>query len=282
MNELERIKGTDSVADGLMKSDRNFTRIQNEFENIDVSEDIENHNTDDTSHENIIGLLSNLTTDEKANLVQAINEIKSETNEITTRDYIPITKGVMETNTSPTDYINKFKTNGARYMPAIGLPPTSYWCNVFGINSLNGDTGVSEFAVAKDAMFFRTQVGHGKIANWDGVSWKQIATTEKIEVSSHLVNGWVLHVGNLMIEKTGNICSINAIIKNGATTLTTSILTNMPTLLRPASSRVIGCFSEQTGVLYQLYVEADGRLRIGGTRALPVGENIVIAGTYHI
>lgn len=45
---------------------------------------INNHNTNGNSHENIIGLLSSLTTDEKADLVSAINEVKSQSNDIAT------------------------------------------------------------------------------------------------------------------------------------------------------------------------------------------------------
>lgn len=47
----------------------------------DVSENIQTHNTNENSHENIIGMLASLTTGEKANLVAAINEVKSQLNE---------------------------------------------------------------------------------------------------------------------------------------------------------------------------------------------------------
>lgn len=84
MEDLEKLRGVDSVADNIMKADRNFTKLKLEVENIDVTEQMETHNTADGRHQNIIGLLASLTTTEKSNLVLAINEVKEQSNEIAT------------------------------------------------------------------------------------------------------------------------------------------------------------------------------------------------------
>lgn len=84
MNDLERIQGTDSVADGLMKSDRNFTRIKNELENIDMSEQIGTHDTNDKSH---------------ADIRQEIENLTSQTNQMANYlNYMPINGGNFDGN----------------------------------------------------------------------------------------------------------------------------------------------------------------------------------------
>lgn len=84
-----------------------------------------------------------------------------------------------ESNTAPGDYIDKFVPNGGRSRSSLGLITDHYWANVFGINALNGDVGVTEFAVTASEIFFRNQTGASKMANWDGVKWAQVLTTNK-------------------------------------------------------------------------------------------------------
>lgn len=65
--------------------------------------------------------------------------------------------------------------------------------------------------------------------------WLQTATTDKIDISSTLVNGWVINAVNaeLMAQQSGNIISLTGSIKNGTITKGTTIAT-LPVGFRPS------------------------------------------------
>lgn len=66
---------------------------------------------------------------------------------------------------------------------------------------------------------------------WD--TWKEIATTDKIDISSTLVNGWVqFATRKLMVSKTGNIVTLAGAIKDGVVTKGTTLFT-IPEGYRP-------------------------------------------------
>jgi hypothetical protein len=89
--ELEKIFGTDSAKEAFYKTDRNFQKIDEGIGNIDVSEDIQAHDTSETSHSDIREQINDLRTDvgdkttlittDKTNLVNAVNETKAQIND---------------------------------------------------------------------------------------------------------------------------------------------------------------------------------------------------------
>ena len=115
-------------------------------------------------------------------------------------------------NTTPKDYLNVMKPNGARTYNDLGISVNDgYWCNVFGINNYNGDTGVTELAFTdKGKIFFRTQVGVAKMENWNDTHWQQIATTTKTNILCTAKPGFTIHADkSYMIN---NVLHLNLII----------------------------------------------------------------------
>lgn len=184
-------------------------------------------------------------------------------------------------NTTPKDYLNVMKPNGARTYHDLGISvDDGYWCNVFGINNYNGDTGVTELAFTdKGKIFFRTQVGVAKMENWNNTHWKQLATTTKTQLS--LVNGWVVNDWRTCeITRVGQ--SVNGIIhmKGGTQTYGTTITTLPSQFIPTANKDCIGlCHNGSGWIPCIVYITTDG---IVGVYDIPSNLNVVIPLSYSI
>lgn len=149
-------------------------------------------------------------------------------------------------NTTPKDYLNVMKPNGARTYNDLGISINDgYWCNVFGINNYNGDTGVTELAFTdKGKIFFRTQVGVAKMENWNDTHWQQLATTTKTDILFPYASGYSDYnssYGTLLSKNTLNEVILNIYAKPTSGTFGTSTVKigTLPVGYRPKKNMEI-------------------------------------------
>ena len=200
-----------------------------------------------------IGNLSNLLSQAKSNIVTAINEIVTNLqSEIETRG---------NTDTELDRKINVLYTNGfnGEYRHYDG-----------DLTDLNDFTTLGKFEIVKDLStiknlpvnasglvrfsivvekrisnvyrqeihfkstpFFNRSFYRDTLDNGDWGEWAEVATTTKTDISS-LLNGWTCNASfpNVVIQKTGNIATMTAVLQDGVKTAGTQLCV-LPAGYRP-------------------------------------------------
>ncbi len=183
----------------------------------------------------LIDKLQNTTDTELANtLVGTINALSATLEQITDKGYVT-TKEL----TATTDF-NTIITNGKYKLP-FGVHPNAPY-------SLNSSYTV-EITVFANSWLTQKATVYGDTSNHGTYSreclggtwqpWQLVATTDKIDISSCLKNGWKVN-GSPYAVKVGNIVSLNIPIRDGTVTANTVVLT-LPTNLLPSFTSVILC-----------------------------------------
>lgn len=103
---------------------------------------------------------------------------------------------------------------------------------------------------------------------WPGTfgGWKPIATTETIDISSFIVDGWVLQWGELKAFRNGNLVTIQCQIQNPSTGIL-NIFSGLPVSIRPSRQRMCniqsGRVSSSNKTFYDILIDTNGVIRIG-------------------
>lgn len=122
----------------------------------------------------------------------------------------------------------------------VGAPPTNWGGDVFHKQHDHSTSGyATQIAQTLDGCVYIREM---KISTW--ATWKQISTTDKIDISLKLKNLWVVYSSGT-ISKNGNSVTINIRIKDGIYTQHTVIM-SIPEL-KPSVSQPIELKSPATG-----------------------------------
>ena len=176
-------------------------------------------------------------------------------------------------NTTPKDYLNVMKPNGARTYNDLGISVNDgYWCNVFGINNYNGDTGVTELAFTdKGKIFFRTQVGVAKMENWNDTHWQKLATTTKTDILVTPTNGLKVTGNNVsFVEEVASIKIYHGELLAEAPIEGNPIVLTLPKFTS-STWRAVQFLNSRTKEVYTGWCYHGGAVRVN----LPAGQYVV-------
>lgn len=163
---------------------------------------------------------------------------------------------------------NNFIDSGKYSMTgAINAPlPSGYngWYNLEVIKTT--DNYVSQIASTIHDDTNKQRLFH-KTKNFKGWSeWKEIATTEKIEIlNSDLTNGWVAYGGGLespSYSRVGNRVFCSGLIKDG-TVSSGTLLFNLPVGFRPSGTVICGALSNNTLARIDVKINGDVVINTG-------------------
>lgn len=193
-----------------------------------------------------IGNLSNLLSQAKSNIVTAINEIVTNLqSEIETRGNTDteLERKINDLSNTKSEYIGKAFVSDEILLDATY--PIAY-CGSVGNSSTMPNTG--QFRVQYIPYFannegYSVQIAWGVVTNsglWYRVAsgtrwekWESFSTTTKTDISS-LLNGWTCNASfpNVVIQKTGNIATMTAVLQDGVKTAGTQLCV-LPAGYRP-------------------------------------------------
>lgn len=284
MATLQVINGSDSGAQAIQKMDNNIKEVNLEL-GSDISDDRIGSRTINQATATVFSNTGKITQifSWVAKMIKAITgktnwydtpvkSIESLNNEISILSANVGNKAQLQTivKTDLVSAINEVKNSGGGSTVAV-------------VNNLTS-TSTTDALSANQGKVLNENKANLASPNFTGtptIVSKTIATTEKIDILPYLVNGWVQHFGVIEINKVGSLCSLAFVVKDGVVTQNTNIFANLPTSVRPTSSRVILAYSATDKMHYQVVIDNAGAIRISSVNNLPTGQ-IVFSLSYTI
>lgn len=185
-----------------------------------------------------VGDIEDLTTTEKENLVAAINEVTLQSNEIA-EDVTDVGSTLVKTFQNRTDITSGININTLKVVGSYRLIATHVNCPVeYGVLNVYKP---SDDYVVQIAFDITSDYAYMRSSHNDGVSWtawKELATTDKTEITFPVSAGFTIGVGNAntVIRDSMGLVTVNYGVQVNTPSATNKAIGILPVGFRPKDS----------------------------------------------